>query len=169
MPNRSSGPFNCRMRILLGTVLLALGVACATHEKKPDTVTTHVVTFPDGALIQYNGTNIGRAPAKIVLPQEQGKLTARAEVRAIPNTYQTNLFVQSRIFDPETRYDQVPNRIMIDMTLHGPYSASLETVAATTQAEPEKHEALPRKLPYHVERSKPTQAVGLDRWNAGKQ
>jgi hypothetical protein len=152
------------MRIALCFAVAALGAACATQEQKP--IGTQVVTVPDGVFISCNGTNAGRSPAVIVLPQDaNGRLTGRAEVRAMLNNYQTNdahLFAQTRIFDPETRIDRVPDRIMIDMTL--PVGTNtLSADASTEQVIPEKN-PFPGKIPY-TERSKPTQAVGLDRWN----
>jgi hypothetical protein len=165
MPITSSAPFNIRMRFSVAIAMIALGIACATRQK--NTITTRVVSFPDGALVQYNGTNAGRTPVKIVLPQnEHGFLSSKAEVRVIPNTYQTNLIAQTRVFDPETRYDPIPAQIMIDMTLPGTNSPSTQSVTPT-QAD-ESHPQFPGRIPY-TERSKPTQAVGLDRWNPGKK
>src|SRR5436190_24234398 len=123
------------MKKSLAFVMLGLGLGCAMHEKKA--ISTQVVTFPEGAIIQYNGTNAGRAPSPITLPQDaNGRLTGHAEVLAIPNTYQSNLFAQMRIFDPLSRIDRVPEQIMIDMTLPGTNSPI--SAIAMTQPESEK-------------------------------
>jgi hypothetical protein len=151
------------MKLCWAATLVALGMACVMRD--PAMVKTQVITFPDGALIEYNGTPHGRAPAEVILPQDSsGRLTGHAVVRALPNTAQSTLYAQSRVFDPSNRTDRVPDRIMIDMTLrdiNAPASigesGSVETstkASARTQRKP-------------VDRGKPTQPVGLDRWNPG--
>jgi hypothetical protein len=153
------------MRVVLGSLVLALAVGCATHKEKK--TETQVVTFPDGAIVQFNGQNAGRAPAKIILPQDDyGQLTGRAVVRAIPNTKQQNLVEQVRVFDPNERKDPVPNQIVIDMTLPSTNATPQEIAAAVQE---ESRPKVRKRAPYvHVERSKPTQAVGLDRYNPGE-
>lgn len=148
--------------VVLVVVMSAVG--CATNG--PKVVETQVTTFPDGALVEYNGKSMGRAPARITLPQdEKGKLTERAVVRVIPNTDQPTLFAQERIFEPEERVDRVPNRIMVDMT-----KAATNVVASgrppTTHVEKDSERSVRPPVPY-VNRGKPTQAVGLDRWSPG--
>jgi len=127
-------------------------------------VKTQVLTFPDGAIVEFNGEYLGRAPAEVVLPQDpNGRLTGRAVVRALPNTQQPSLFAQTRVFDPIDRVDRVPNRIMIDMRLK---NGSLPPEWETTHVETATKSSPRPKIPY-TERSKPTQAVGIDRWNPG--
>jgi len=144
--------------------MIALGIACATRH--PGVIQTEVVTFPKGALVQYQGHALGRAPVKIVLPQDNaGRLTERAEVRAVPNTEQPMLVAQSRLFDPANRADRVPDRIMIDLFLPGS-NAVAEALPATTHVETaSKRSDSPKRKP--LDRGKPTQAIGLDRWNPG--
>lgn len=158
------------MRVCVAAALIALGIACATRsdrEARP-VVQTQVVTFPHGALVQYKGHDLGRAPVHIVLPQdENGRLTERAEVRAVPNSNQDTLYAQSRIFDPGTRTDRVPDRIMIDLTLRGTNEAPTNAII-TTQVESASAKSSSKRVK-PVERSKPTQAVGLDRWNPGQR
>jgi hypothetical protein len=152
------------MRFSFAVILVALGIACATSHKNQ--IKTQVVTFPDGAVVQINGTNAGRAPASIILPQDKdGNLTGRAIVKAVPNSKQKSLYPQVRVFDPAQRSDRVPDQIVIDMTLLGTNTPHAE-LASSTQAEPPKKRAKPHYK--YIERSKPTQAVGLDRWNPGE-
>jgi hypothetical protein len=150
------------MRLSIAVAFMVLGMACAT--RSPKTVKTEVITYPDGALIEYNGQPAGRAPAGIVLPQDsEGRLTGRAVVRALPNTKQDQLYAQTRTFDPVDRRDRVPNQIMIDMRDLGT-NAPVE-IAITNQVEQGTRTSgyrIPR-----TERSKPTQVLGLDRWDPG--
>ena len=144
------------------TGLLLTG--CISSEQR--VVKTQVVTFPDGAIVEYNGERVGRAPAEVVLPQdENGRLTERAVVGIIPNTDQPTLFAQERVFEPRQRTDRVPNRVMVDMTLAGT-NAVASGRAPTTHVEKDTEQSVRRELP-RVDRGKPTQAVGLDRWNPG--
>lgn len=145
-------------------MLVVFGTGCVSRD--PAVVKTQVVAFPDGALVQFNGENMGRAPAKIVLPQdENGRLTERAEVRILPNSDQAHLYPQQRIFEPGTRADRVPNRIMVDMTQPGTNEMQVAQ-AKSMQIESESEKGVRRSVPY-VDRGKPTQAVGLDRWKPG--
>ena len=152
------------MKVMLGAAAAALGLACAT--KDPEFVQTQVISFPDGALVQLNGTPMGRAPARVTFPQDaQGRLTERAEIRVLPNSNQPELHPQSRIFEPRTRDTRVPNRIMVDMTRGGTNIAALaQSNSADEKTQPKT--VTRRTVPY-TERSKPTQAVGLDRWKPG--
>lgn len=142
--------------------MIALGIACATHDRSG--IQTEVVTFPKGALVQYQGHALGRAPVRITLPQdESGRLTERTEVRAVPNSEQPMLFAQSRVLDPN-RADRVPDRIMIDLYLHGtnmiaegPRATSHVEIASGSSSHKIKA----------IDRGKPTQVIGLDRWNPG--
>jgi hypothetical protein len=142
-------------------VIAALGIGCASR-REPMLVKTQVVTFPDGAVIEYNGSYLGRAPASVILPQDMdGRLTERAVIRALPNSGQRHLITQSRVFDPTNRLDRVPDRVLIDMSRPGTteLSGEIETVRVEKPAAGQEISA--------VERGKPTQAVGLDRWNPG--
>ena len=127
---------------------------------------TQIITFPNGAIVEYNGERLGRAPAEITFPQDEyGRLTERAVVRIIPNTHQPTLFAQNRVFEPGDRSDRVPNRIMIDMTLPGTNSVAAGR-APTTHVEEDTEQSVRPAVPY-TNRGKPTQAVGLDRWKPG--
>ena len=153
------------MRFCLAASFIALGLACAT-QKQPQFVKTKVVTFPDGALVEFNGKPAGRAPAYLILPQdEQGNLTQTAEIVVLPNSDQATLYPQRRILDPRTRTDRVPNQILVDMT-HGPTNEAKIARAPAPQIETETKKSVRPPVPY-TNRGKPTQAVGLDRWNPG--
>ena len=154
------------MRLCLSATLIVFGIACATNDKGPTPVKTQVVTFPDGALVEFNGKPAGRAPAQIILPQdEHGNLTETAEILVVPNTAQHTLFPQRRVLDPGTRKDRVPDRIMVDMTRGSTNETKLANGTAThVESETKKSPRPP--VPY-TNRGKPTQAVGLDRWTPG--
>jgi hypothetical protein len=153
------------MRFCLAATLIALGLACATT-KEPRVVKTQVVTVPDGALVEFNGKPAGRAPASIILPQdEHGNLTQTAELIAQPNSDQPTLYPQRRIFDPRNRTERVPDQILIDMT-HGPTNQTQLARGAATHIESETKKSIRPPVPY-TNRGKPTQAVGLDRWSPG--
>lgn len=154
------------MRLCLSAILIFLGIGCATNKNEPNVVKTQVVTFPDGALVEFKGKPAGRAPAEIILPQdEHGYLTEMAEVIVVPNSDQPELYPQRRVFDPRNRTERVPNRIMVDMTRG---STNQTQLASTRQnhVETETKKGPRPPVPY-VDRGKPTQAVGLDRWNPG--
>jgi hypothetical protein len=154
------------MRGCLLTVLIACGLGCALPARDPGMVKTQVITFPDGALVEYNGQSMGRAPAKVILPQDEGgRLTQRAVVRVIPNTDQHTLFAQQRVFEPGERIERVPNRIMVDMTIPGT-NTIVNGRPPTTHVEKDTERSVRPAVPY-VDRGKPTQAVGLDRWTPG--
>ncbi len=154
------------MRLCLSALLLAFGIACATNKNEPRVVKTEVVTFPDGALVEFNGKPAGRAPAAIVLPQdEHGYLTERAEIVVIPNSKQPTLFPQRRVFEPKLRTERVPNRVLVNMT-EGSTNSSQLAMGAATHIEVASKKSPRRTVPY-TDRGKPTQAVGLDRWNPG--
>src|SRR5688572_4148521 len=98
------------MRLCLSAALIALGIACATNKNEPRVVKTQVITVPDGALVEFNGKPAGRAPAQIILPQdEHGNLTKTAELIIVPNSDQPTLIPQRRVFDPSARTERVPN------------------------------------------------------------
>ena len=153
------------LRGCLAAALLALGVGCVSSNKGP--VETKIFTFPDdGALVEYNGQSVGRAPAKVTFPQDEyGRLTERVVVRAIPNTDQPMLFAQHRVFEPGERVDRVPNRIMVDMSIPGTNMVA-STRQVTTHVEKNTEKSVRPPVPY-TDRGKPTQAVGLDRWKPG--
>lgn len=141
-----------------------LSSGCISSEQS--VVKTQVITYPDGAIVEYNGQRIGRAPAEVTLPQdENGRLTERAVLRVIPNTEQGTLYAQERVFDPSRRTDRVPNRVMVDMTLG---DTNAVASGSAPMAEEEKSlEGIARPAVPYVNRGKPTQAVGLDRWKPG--
>jgi hypothetical protein len=155
------------MRSSAATLVIAvglLGTGCISSNQ--NVVKTQVVTFPDGAIVEYNGQRMGRAPAQIILPQdEHGRLTERAVVRIIPNTDQPTLYAQHRVFEPGERMDRVPNRVLVDMTLAGTNTMA-SVKPSTTHVEKNSRESVRPSVPY-VNRGKPTQAVGLDRWKPG--
>ena len=155
------------MRLCLSATLILLGVGCATNQKGPNLVKTQVVTFPDGALVEFNGKPAGRAPTEIILPQDKnGNLTEVAEILVVPNSAQHTLYPQRRVLDPRTRKDRVPNRIMVDMT-RGSSTNEIKLASGTgTHVESETKKGPRPPVPY-TNRGKPTQAVGLDRWNPG--
>lgn len=154
------------MRICVAASLIVLGVGCALPMREPGMVETQVLTYPDGALVELDGQSKGRAPAKIVLPQdEHGRLTERAVLRVIPNTAQGTWFAQQRIFEPGERIERVPNRILVDMTLPGTNNVAAGK-PATTHVEKDTENSVRPPVPY-TDRGKPTQAVGLDRWKPG--
>ena len=164
----SVGRKTAGMKFCLAAAVAALAMGCATNDSH-QAIATHVVTFPDGALVEFNGEPKGRAPAEIILPQDEfGRLTEEALVRAIPNTKQGHLYAQERWFAPAERQDRVPHKIMIDMTLRGTNTISPEEeMAAAVPREETPRQKHLRRIP-HTQRSKPTQAVGIDRWNPGK-
>lgn len=152
------------MKLCVTATLLALGMGCATRD--PGAIQTRVVSFPDGALVEYNGRPIGRAPAKITFAQDaEGRLTEKAEIRLLPNSDQGTLYPQIRTFDPGQRTDRVPDQIMVDMRNGGTNEVALARGQAT-HIEIETKKSTRPPVPY-TERSKPTQAVGLDRWKPG--
>jgi hypothetical protein len=157
------------MRLLLAGTFIAFitsGIACVSREKGP--LKTEVVTFPEGAIVEFNGHRVGRAPAAVILPQDtNGRLTERAVLRAVPNTAQSTLYAQSRVLDPSAREERVPNQIMIDLTLR-----DTNSTPATVASLPSTHVETSSKTgkvvrPRPADRGKPTQPVGIDRWNPG--
>lgn len=154
------------MRLCISALLLVFGIACTTNKNEPRVVKTQVVTVPNGALVEFNGQPMGRAPASIVLPQdEHGNLTESAELLVLPNSDQGTIFPQRRVFDPKARTERVPDRILVDMTQGSSnYTAVASGSAAQMETATRKNRLPP--VPY-TDRGKPTQAVGLDRWNPG--
>jgi hypothetical protein len=146
-------------------LLLVIGSGCVVHDQVP--IKTQVRTFPEGATVEFNGHPVGRAPAAVILPQDtNGRLTERAVVRAVPNTAQTTLVAQSRVFEPGTRRDRVPDYVMIDMTLPDTNTPVAQLAAAPAQVERASTNSRPAR-PKPTDRGKPTQPVGMDRWNPG--
>jgi len=153
------------MRICLAAICLALGVGCVSSSK-PKVVKTQVVSFPDGALVEFNGHRLGRAPAEVTFPQDaNGRLTERAVITLVPNTQQPTLYAQQRVFEPGERFERVPDRIMVDMTYAGTNTLAAGN-SATTHVEKDSEKSVRPPVPY-IDRGKPTQAVGLDRWKPG--
>src|SRR5437868_5244448 len=97
-------------------LILVLASGCVVHDQVP--IKTQVRTFPDGAMVEFNGRPVGRAPAAVILPQDtNGRLVERTVIRAIPNSAQPALLAQSRVLEPGDRTERVPDYVMIDMTL----------------------------------------------------
>ena len=153
------------MRLLLAGICIGFGIACVSRD--PGIIKTQVVTYPDGALVEFNGRPVGRAPAAVVLPQDSnGRLTERVVVRAVPNTAQKTLFAQSRVLDPQHREAPVPHQIMIDMTLRDTNSPLPLLTNQTTHVETAtRTNTVRRSRP--AESGKPTRPVGIDRWSPG--
>ena len=153
------------MRLSLVCLLLATGCVGVVRDNVP--IKTQVVTYPEGAVVEFNGRPVGRAPAAVLLPQDtNGRLIERSVLRAIPNTAQPTLVAQTRVLEPGSREDRVPDQIMIDLTLrdtNAPAITSLATTNSHTQAPANRQPARTRPL----DRGKPTQPVGIDRWNPG--
>lgn len=153
------------MKLWAAAAIAVLGMGCVTRD--PKVVKTQVVTYPDGAIVHYNGNYLGRAPAEVVLPQDaQGRLTQQAVIEALPNTKQEQLFAQRRVFAPEDRSERVPNRVMIDLRFFDPDAPAMPPTSAASPVESPVERHLPRKVPYSP-RGKPTQAVGINRWDPG--
>lgn len=160
-----------RLGVVLG--LAALGMGCAVGKEKPGLVKTQVITYPKGALVEYNGQHAGRAPTEVILPQDaEGRLTQPARIIVWPNTDQNLIFAQSRSFDPSNRLDRVPDRIMIDMRFRDTNAPAAPAEGSPIRAEflaTEDSEGTEGRTakPKRSDRSKPTQPVGMDRWNPG--
>lgn len=153
------------MKFFAALVVLMLGAGCVSGRREGP-IETRVITVPDGALVEFDGKPVGRAPAKIILPQDElGRLTGSAEVLALPNSEQHHLIAQRRVFTPAERVDRVPEKIMIDMTLGGTNAAPVE-IAREEPPHIETGKAAGKRK--YIDRGKPTQAVGIDRWNPGK-
>ena len=153
------------MRLLLTGIWCFLAIGCVSHDPRP--LKTEVVTYPEGAMVEFNGRTVGRAPAAVILPQDSnGKLTERVVLRAVPNTAQSTLLAQTRVFEPGSRSERIPNRILIDLTLRDP---NAPPVAFTNQTASAKTAGKTNRVirARQTDRGKPTQPVGLDRWNPG--
>jgi hypothetical protein len=150
------------MRVLLLACVLFL-TGCVVRDQSP--IKTQVVTYPEGATVEFNGRPVGRAPAAVVLPQDtNGRLTERTILRAVPNTGQSMLIAQTRVLEPGVRTDRVPDQIMIDLTLRDTNTSFLP-VPTQVQAPPTTNTRPARARPSGS--SKPTRPVGIDRWNPG--
>ena len=153
------------MRLLLALVMASCATGCTLHDQVP--IKTQVVTFPEGAIVEFNGRPVGRAPAAVILPQDtNGRLTERTVLRALPNTAQPTLIAQTRILDPSGLTERVPDRLMIDLTLHETNAPLSQLQAGTIPV----HSGPTNNRPFRIrtpDRGKPTQPVGLDRWNPG--
>jgi hypothetical protein len=153
------------MKLLWSSLFLCLALGCVLHDKSP--ITTQVVTYPEGAVVEFNGRQLGRAPTEVVLPQDtNGRLTEKAVLRAVPNSAQPMLIAQTRVLDPGDHTDRVPNRILIDLTLSNASALVPTNLNGGTYVEKGSTNSRPiRRRP--VDRGKPTQPVGIDRWNPG--
>ncbi len=159
------------MKFLIAAFLPFLGAACIVHDQVP--IKTQVVTYPLGAVVEFNGRVVGRSPAAVILPQDtNGRLTERAVLRAVPNTSQATLLAQTRILDPDSLPERVPDQIMIDLTLPVTSGNSGAAIASNLQnatnhfesGSTKSREARPGRT---LDRGKPTQPVGVNRWNPG--
>ena len=155
------------MRWLAAGTCIALGIACVSRDPGP--IKTEVHTFPDGGIVEFNGQRVGRAPAAVTLPQDSnGRLTERSVLRALPNTAQVTLHAQNRVLEPSSRTERVPNRILIDLTQPGINGSDANLQVAQTQIKSSGSTGTNQsKRPRRSDRSKPTQPVGIDRWNPG--
>lgn len=158
-----------KLGLILAGACLSLAAGCAVGKSGQGLVRTQVVTYPDGALVEFNGQHAGRAPTEVILPQDrEGRLTQPARIVVWPNTDQGTIFAQSRVFDPATRTDRVPDRIMIDMRFR-----DTNAPAAPAEGSPIRKEMEGRVYgkslvnPKRPDRSKPTVPVGMERWNPG--
>ena len=147
--------------LLLGCLFLLAG--CIVRDQSP--IKTQVVTYPQGATVEFNGRPVGRAPAAVILPQDtNGRLTERTVLRAVPNTAQPMLIAQTRVFEPGTRSDRVPHKIMIDLTIRDT-NAPVGLMPTPVQTAPTTNNQ-PIRL-RSTDSGKPTRPVGIDRWNPG--
>jgi hypothetical protein len=131
--------------------LLILSACVRPHEGP---VKTTIITFPNGGMIEYNGHVMAKEPVELILPQdERGRLTNKVVIRALPQN--TNVFAQTRILEPATRSDPVPNKIMLDMT------ANTEGTNRVDMVEYNHWREKQREIKESKPRSKPTRAVGV--------
>lgn len=147
----------------MGNILSSLGLVagislfcsgCVSHDGP---IRTQIVTYPDNGIVEYNGKQLGRAPASITLPQdENGRLTKRAVVRVFPK-HAPHLVAETKIFEPGSE-ERIPNRVLIDLTGYNSTNSTPEQLA-----EARARVRQTRKPLKYTERSKPTQVVGIDR------
>jgi hypothetical protein len=150
----------------LSLVCLLVGTGCVGVVRDNVPVKTQVTTYPEGATVEFNGRPVGRAPAAVVLPQDtNGRLIERTVLRAVPNTAQPMLVAQTRVLEP-TREDRVPDQILIDLTLRDTNSPIDSTIQATNNPPFASTNSRPSRT-RPLDRGKPTQPVGIDRWNPG--
>lgn len=145
--------------MLFGGPALALSMFMAgCVSNSPEVRRTQIVTFPEDAIVIYNGQELGSSPAMITLPQdEQGRLMGRSVVQAIPAEPHSRLNPATKVFEPKGRHDRIPDRVMLDLT-----GFNTTNFVVEMQENPEAPPP-PRKtgIPY-TRRSKPTQVVGID-------
>ncbi len=154
------------MRFLLSAFLvLAAGCVGVVRDNVP--IKTQVVTYPQGATVEFNGRPIGRAPAAVVLPQDtNGRLTERSVLRAVPNTAQPMLVAQTRVLEPTELTERVPDQIMIDLTLRDTNTPSISASPNTATSKATSSKSSPKRS-RPMDSGKPTRPVGIDRWNPG--
>jgi hypothetical protein len=154
------------MNLLPACFVLVVGwIGCVS--RGPEPIKTQVFTYPEGALVEFNGRPVGRAPAAIILPQDtNGRLIEKATLRAVPNTAQPTLYAQSRTLDPARRSERVPDRIMIDLTLRDTNSPlpSVSTQTSFVEGASSANKPIRVRQP---DSGKPTRPAGIDRWNPG--
>lgn len=143
-----------KVRLCVAACFAAVLTGCVSNT--PEVRRTQVVTFPEGGIIEYNGVELGKAPAMITLPQnEHHELIGRAVVRAIPR--EPHREPATRVFEPGERKDRVPDRIVLDLT--GYQSTNFVHIMRENPIAPPP----PRKPKYtYTPRSKPTQVIGID-------
>lgn len=153
------------MKFLLSALLL-LATGCVGVVRDEVPIKTQVVTFPEGAIVEFNGRAVGRAPAAVILPQDtNGRLIERTVLRAVPNTAQPMLVAQTRVLEPDARTERVPHQIMIDLTVGATNQAAPSSPRAATLQNTSTNNAAAKRRP--MESGKPTRPVGIDRWNPG--
>ena len=145
--------------LLAGSLLLA---GCVNVQRP---LTTQVVTFPEGGMVEVDGKSYGKEPAKIVLPQnEKGQLTGKAEIRVFPPNNQ--LHATSKVISPELTPDytnRVPGRILLDLSA---VPNSTNKVDLVEYKKKQRHAA--RAIKAYEPRSKPTRPVGAAAANSPK-
>lgn len=145
-------------KLFLCGFTLALSFLTGCVSNSPEVRRTQIVTFPENAIVFYNGQELGSSPAMITLPQdENGRLVGRSVVQAIPAEPNSRLSPARKVFEPQGRHDRIPDRVMLDLTGFNSTNFVVE-MQENPEAPP-----LPRKvgIPY-TPRSKPTQVVGID-------
>lgn len=140
----------------VGLAVSLLLVGCVSNS--PEVRRTQVVTFPEDALVFYNGQELGSSPTMITLPQdENGYLLGRSVVEAIPAEEYSRLQAALKVFEPGTRRDRVPDRILLDLTGYQSTNFVVEMLENPEAPPPVRKRGIP-----FTPRSKPTQVVGID-------
>lgn len=125
-------------------------------------LTTQIVTFPEGGIVEVDGKLMGKEPTNIVLPQnEKGQLTGKTEIRVYPP--HGELHGAMKVISPENNpnyTNRVPGRIMLDI------SAIPDSTNKVNLLEyKRKQRQVARAARAAEPRSKPTRPVG--EYNSG--